>query len=626
MKKKLLLTSLIFLFIILLASCNRASSAPEIDTVNGMTLLKSQSLNGYIVTSYEGEDKVINVPASHKGLDIVRIHFIAFTNSLVEEINLPKTISAFFGLWRTFNLKYINVHPDNPSYYSKDGIVYSKDKKLLIQFPQNHDLKNFIIPSQVKEINNNAFVQTKNLKKVELHSEITKINDLTFQYSNIEEVIIPKDSKLKSIGELAFDHSKISSINLPDSVEEIGYGAFNNTYIKELHFGSKLELLDNAFEGMNYLEEVTVNSNNKHFTAINNVLYNADRTTLIHYPKLLKNSVYNLPSTVKKFEDDSISNNLYLKDINTISLVFKSDEGILYNNDYSKIIVYPKLNETKELQIGLNLFGVEEIENIAQSPYLERIVSDPNHSRYFSADGVLYNREITELLIYPKSNLVESFYINRVVERIRYQNFAPQFLKNVVVDENNQSFSSEDGILYNKSKTQLILVPQSKQIEELVINKNVYQILGRALNNPYIKKITVDQNNYKYYSLDGVLYERVDTDKSILVKVPTAKEVIRFNIKEDVYEVSEYAFYYHMYIEEIDFSKSKHILTLNNCSIVNIVNLNKITINVNSVISEYTFSYDEDVAININVVLNNLYETLLWDFNWHKTSYKINIK
>ena len=49
-------------------------------------------------------------------------------------------------------------------------------------------------------------------------------------------------------------------------------------------------------------------------------------------------------------------------------------------------------------------------------------------------------------------------------------------LKSIVVDEKNSNFSSEDGVLYNKSKTKILAYPIDKPDTNITISKNVSEI------------------------------------------------------------------------------------------------------------------------------------------------------
>ena len=93
-------------------------------------------------------------------------------------------------------------------------------------------------------------------------------------------------------------------------------------------------------------------------------------------------------------------------------------------------------------------------------------------------------------------------------------------LTNIEVDENNKTYSSQDGVLFNKEKTQLIKFPEGKtgtlKISDIVTSIDFY-----ALDEcQKLTNIEVDLNNQTYASQDGVLYNK---EKTSLIKCPAGK-------------------------------------------------------------------------------------------------------
>ena len=102
-------------------------------------------------------------------------------------------------------------------------------------------------------------------------------------------------------------------------------------------------------------------------------------------------------------------------------------------------------------------------------------------------------------------------------------------LKEIIVDAGNVWYSSQDGVLYNEKKTQLILCPAGKE-GSVAIPANVRDI-GQpyAGNNAYyniflscknLTDILVDDGNAAYSSQDGILYNKAKTE---LICCPAGK-------------------------------------------------------------------------------------------------------
>ena len=93
-------------------------------------------------------------------------------------ISLPSTIAhisdnAFLGCT---NLSNINVASDNQIYTSCDGVLFSKDKKTLLTFPQSKQSSNYTIPEGT-EIIDNAFFRCVYLTKILIPKSVLTIKE-----------------------------------------------------------------------------------------------------------------------------------------------------------------------------------------------------------------------------------------------------------------------------------------------------------------------------------------------------------------------------------------------------------------------------------------------------------------
>lgn len=113
-----------------------------------------------------------------------------------------------------------------------------------------------------------------------------------------------------SIGEsfLTLDES-LEEVVIPETVKNIGESAFNSCYkLKKAKLPSALESLGLfAFTDCDLLTELSSDSEN--FVVENNVIYNADKTTLIASPTV---SGFTIPSSVTKIEEYAFYHNSHL--------------------------------------------------------------------------------------------------------------------------------------------------------------------------------------------------------------------------------------------------------------------------------------------------------------------------
>ena len=126
------------------------------------------------------------------------------------------------------SLKRIDVVEGNQNYASVDGILYNKDKTILIYCPACCEAEAITIPDSVTEISDNAFWNCTSLTSVTIPDSVTSIGRYAFNgCTSLTNVTI--GNGVISIGALAFNNcTSLTSINIPDSVTSIGDFAFED--------------------------------------------------------------------------------------------------------------------------------------------------------------------------------------------------------------------------------------------------------------------------------------------------------------------------------------------------------------------------------------------------------------
>lgn len=182
---------------------------------------------------YNGGSREVYIP---NGIKIISDG--AFDSSSVRVINIPESVehienAVFFGV------EEINVSENNRHFSSADGILYSKDKTVLISVPNGFSAKEFKVPDGTMEIGDCAFV-----------------------CSDIDRVILCEG--IKEIG--SFSCSGISEIVLPDTLEVIQDSSFYQCfYLESITFPQNLRYIgDLAFEECESLKEVHIPKNVTH--------------------------------------------------------------------------------------------------------------------------------------------------------------------------------------------------------------------------------------------------------------------------------------------------------------------------------------------------------------------------
>lgn len=119
---------------------------------------------------------------------------IMIPDSLTRIIPYRDSISGNYGaFWGCENLKEINVSDKNITYTSEGGVLFNKDKTVLIRFPANKKERKYIIPVGVTIINKGAFESSSHLIGVVIQEGVKSIeDDVFFNCINLASVIIPE--------------------------------------------------------------------------------------------------------------------------------------------------------------------------------------------------------------------------------------------------------------------------------------------------------------------------------------------------------------------------------------------------------------------------------------------------
>ena len=170
---------------------------------------------------------------------VIQVRDFAFTSDKLEKITFSQTKSitfknsAFYGCTalKEFNLGSININAsvltgisyesitvseDNAYLMVEDNILFSKDKKTLIRYPNNKLDEEYTIPESVTTIGSSAFLGCTSLTSVTIPEGVTTIGENAF-----------------------YNCSALTSVTIPEAVTKIGSSAFYGcTSLAEVSFNA----------------------------------------------------------------------------------------------------------------------------------------------------------------------------------------------------------------------------------------------------------------------------------------------------------------------------------------------------------------------------------------------------
>lgn len=227
----------------------------------------------------------------------------------LSSVNIGKGVTSIGSESFGICMALTNITVDNANKaYSSDGkgVLFNKDKTILIQYPCGNSNEFYVIPNSVKTIGEYAFLESNNLEYVSLGDKVTKIGveafagcynlkSITLEDSlkiiddgaflgcrNLLNIVIPNSvtsignyafnfcerienatigDSVTTIGKSAFQYCKsLISVTIPDSVNIIGEDAFQYcNSLKEMFIGDGVTTISNHFfVGCTNLEKVVM--------------------------------------------------------------------------------------------------------------------------------------------------------------------------------------------------------------------------------------------------------------------------------------------------------------------------------------------------------------------------------
>ena len=220
-----------------------------------------------------------------------------------------------------------------------------------------------------------------------------------------------------------------------------------------------------------------------------------------------------LPNTIVKIGQDAFAGCSNLKSINIPDSVTSIGAHAFYNCNSLKSIEIPD-SVTTDIE-EKTFLGCSSLENI-------RLPNTIREFGYYAFSGCKSLKKI---------NIPTNLYSLRDCSLDTCES-----LEEITVNGEGNYYTSEDGVLFNKDKTGLVLFPQGSNKISYTIPANTEYIDSNGLSSCIgLQEINVENENINYTSEDGLLYNK---DKTALLSYPAGKKQNTYNVPETVTSIS----------------------------------------------------------------------------------------
>ena len=243
-------------------------------------------------------------------------HLIAFMEIISSECEIKDaTLTIADNAFDGCHLTSVKI-PDSVMHIGNEAFYYC-ESLTSVTFAENTELTS---------LESGMFWGCKALKNIEIPASVTSIGSAAFYFcESLESVIFEEGSKLNSIKYDAFGNCcNLTEIILPDSLTIIEEYAFSRCHaLTDIKLPKAVkEIGHSAFEKCDNLIEITVDSENKYFRAIEGNLYSRDGKALVQYAIGKSDNSFNVPDSVITIKGGAFSGSrlvsVYLNSVKTI--------------------------------------------------------------------------------------------------------------------------------------------------------------------------------------------------------------------------------------------------------------------------------------------------------------------
>ncbi|WP_244833621.1 leucine-rich repeat domain-containing protein [Clostridium sp. BJN0001] len=274
-----------------------------------------------------------------------------FFGTGISNISIPENVETIEGNpfeW-CFNLKEIHVDERNKYYKDIEGVLYNKDETKFISYPVGRNDYKYSIPSSVSSIASTymffKWSKDDNFRVLYVNSlEPPEINRRLFLMLESFNIYVPSNSYGKYINSAGW--MELKDKIYPDNIINEELAIENNLLIQYVGNEFQITIPKNVTDIQEYalsdcenLKNVYVKDHNISLKSVNGVLFNNDMTKLIYYPEAKDEKEYEIPENVNTLGTASFSKCKNLTNIKINKLLEVIENYNFYMCDNLKEII-----------------------------------------------------------------------------------------------------------------------------------------------------------------------------------------------------------------------------------------------------------------------------------------------
>ena len=431
----------------------------------------------YAVEMGTAMQESIVIPARHEGLPVTVIAQEGFSEQdVIKAITLPKTLEVI-ELWAFFEAEALeSIHiPERVveigleafmNAYSLETVTFDENIELEAfywhLFFNAHSLKNIEIPRSVTKIYPSVFYENHSLESIVIPNTVEIIREYAFYHNtSLETVIFEENSNLETIGWMAFAYNdNITDIVIPKSVVTIEGHAFRN---------------------MGGVETITFEEGSQ--------LKHIGASAFREIPNVTK---ITLPDTVETLGNGAFQDMMGLTSIDLGSSLVTMQSSVFRYNENLESITLPDTLET----IGTAVFlgtGIESVHIPASVTMIgiSAFSSNENLTNVTFEEGI--DLEIISASAFAHTSLVTITIPASVSEFNLSALSGIETLQEINVEDANEHYTSQNGVLFNSDMTELITYPANRQpYTHYDVPDTVTAIVGTGFsNNQHLETIAL---------------------------------------------------------------------------------------------------------------------------------------